>query len=657
MKDNTRTLITLGVMAVLGLMFALASIALMQMHTINARMGDLVEVTHAKMAAANEMRDTIRLRAESLGKMQLARDIFDRDDEYQRYITYAGKYRSARERLAGLGISPDESLIHDRLQQLTRRSQAASDSAAQLLLDGAGEPETSAAMQEAAQTQAQTLTELDELASLEQRISEQTLSDSRSHYARTRNLLIILIAVTLLFCYLIARLISRYVAAKNRQLNYQSSHDALTGLINRREFEKRVERAIRNAHSMPAAHTLMYLDLDQFKVINDICGHAAGDRLLQQLAGLLLGSVRHRDTLGRLGGDEFGLLLENCPLDKAVVIANKLLKSIEDFHFTWEDDTFTLGVSIGVVPIDETTTDIASAMSAADSACYIAKESGRNQVQVAYLGDRQLQQRRSEMQWVARLTRALEQDQFRLYYMPIIPCSDGNRNGKHIELLVRMIDDDGSVISPRVFLPPAEKYNLATAIDRWVINQSLQWLAEHSSTDNWPITVCINLSSHTLCSQEMLRYIIERTDETGAPPGQIIFEITESAAIANVSAATGFMLTLRGRGYRFTLDDFGSGLSSFIYLKKLPVDFLKIDGAFVRDILSDPVDYAMVRSINELGQLLDMQIIAERVETLAVANELRDMGVDYLQGYAYSGPEPLSTFSHTRKPRLVVVSR
>jgi diguanylate cyclase (GGDEF)-like protein len=629
----------------------------MQMHTINTRMGDLVEVTNAKTAAANEMRDAIRLRAESLGKMRLAADPFDRDDEYQHYITYAGKYRDARERLAGLGMSPGESAIEGRLQELTRASQAASDSAAQLLLDWAGEPETSGAMRAAARTRAETLAELDTLVNHEQRVSEQTLADSRSRYAHTRNLLVILVCVTLLFCYLLARLVSRYVAAKNRLLNYQSSHDALTGLINRREFETRVERAIHSARSKPAAHTLMYLDLDQFKVVNDICGHAAGDRLLQQLAGLLLASVRHRDTLGRLGGDEFGLLLENCPLDKAVVIANKLLRSIEEFHFNWEDDAFTLGVSIGVVPIDETTTDIASVMSAADSACYIAKEAGRNQIQVAYLGDRQLQQRRSEMQWVARLTRALEQDRFQLYYMPIIPCSDSNGNGKHIELLARMIGDDGSLITPRVFLPPAEKYNLATAIDRRIIDRALQWLAEHSSTENWPITVSINLSGHTLCSQEMLRYIIERTEQTGAPPGQIIFEIAESAAIANISAATGFMLTLRGRGYRFTLDDFGSGLSSFIYLKKLPVDFLKIDGTFVRDILSDPVDYAMVRSINELGQLLDMQVIAERVETMAVANELRNMGVDYLQGYAYSGPEPLSSFSHTRKPRLVVVSR
>jgi diguanylate cyclase (GGDEF)-like protein len=554
-------------------------------------------------------------------------------------------------------MTRQESALHEQLQQLTRQSQPASDNVSLLLMEDTGDRDIESAVRDATDLQAQLLGKLDALVDLERQTSEQSLADSRANYARTRNLLIILTAVTLLFCYLLARVILRHVAIKNRQLNYHSSHDALTGLINRREFEKRVGRAIRNAQNMPSAHSLMYLDLDQFKVINDICGHAAGDRLLQQLAGLLLGSVRHRDTLGRLGGDEFGLLLENCPLDKAVTIANKLLKSIEEFHFTWEADTFKLGVSIGLIPIDETTSDIAMAMSAADSACYIAKESGRNQLQVAYLGDRQLQQRRSEMQWVARLTHAIEQHQFELYYMPIIPSTDSNGTDRHIEILLRMIDDDGSVISPRVFIPPAEKYNLATAIDRWVIDQALPWLANHCSAHNWPITIAINLSVQTLTSQEMLRYIIECADRTGAPPGRIIFEVTESAAISNISAAAGFMLTLRGRGFRFMLDDFGSGLSSFTYLKKLPVDFLKIDGTYVRDILSDPVDYAMVRSINELGQLLDKQTIAENVETLAVANELRDMGIDYLQGYAYARPEPLSRFSHTHKPRLVVVPR
>jgi diguanylate cyclase (GGDEF)-like protein len=400
----------------------------------------------------------------------------------------------------------------------------------------------------------------------------------------------------------------------------------------------------------------LYLDLDQFKIVNDTCGHATGDELLQQLAQLLLGSVRHRDTLSRLGGDEFGMLFENCPLDKAVEIANSLLEAIENFNFTWGDTTFTLGISIGVVPIDRSTSDIASTMSAADSACYIAKESGRNQVQIAHMGDRRLQERHGEMQWVSRLNQALEEDRFALYFQPIIPCANKSGWDTLLEILIRLIDDDGSVIAPGSFLPAAEKYNLVSSIDRWVIEHTMTWLAVTNSTGQRPVTVAVNLSGQTIGSPDMLKFIIDKAEETGASPEHIIFEITETAAISNITSATSFMLTLRGCGFRFSLDDFGSGLSSFTYLKKLPVDFLKIDGAFVRDILSDPVDYAMVRSINELGQLLGKETIAEYVETLELADELQNMGVNYAQGYAYAKPRPLNNYVQNQTPRLVLVS-
>ena len=459
-----------------------------------------------------------------------------------------------------------------------------------------------------------------------------------------------------MFSLLVARTVINHVSAKNRQLAYQASHDPLTGLINRHEFECRVERAIQNAKAQAATHTLLYLDLDQFKIVNDTCGHAAGDELLQQLSQLLLGSVRHRDTLSRLGGDEFGMLFENCPLDKAVEIANSLLKSIEEFNFTWGESSFTLGISIGVVPIDRSTSDIASAMSAADSACYIAKESGRNQVQIAHMGDRRLQERHGEMQWVSRLTRALEKDQFTLYFQPIIPCANKSRHYTYLEILVRLIDDDGTVIAPGAFLHAAEKYNMVSSIDRWVIENSMAWLAETEKSGGRPITISINISGQTIGSPDMLKFIIDTMEETGAPAEQIIFEVTETAAIENITSATSFMLTLRGCGFRFSLDDFGSGLSSFTYLKKLPVDFLKIDGAFVRDILSDPVDYAMVRSINELGQLLGKETIAEFVETTGLADELERMGVNYVQGHAFAKPRPLSNHTQHQAPRLVLVS-
>jgi diguanylate cyclase (GGDEF)-like protein len=656
MKDNIRMLVTAGFMAVLALMFSLAAISLLQLQSNNASMEKLVEVTNTKMAAANDMRDAIRLRADSLKTMRLTADIFERDAEHLRFIEHAGKYRTAREKLVSLGLDEREAAVNKQLQQLTRASQPYNDAASELLMSAVPEEEISAAMEQASRLQGLILGKLEELVRLEQQNTKEALTVSRTHYNGTRQLLIALTGMALLFSLLIARTVIKHVSAKNRLLSYQSSHDALTGLINRREFECRVERAIRNGNAQSATHILMYLDLDQFKIINDTCGHAAGDELLQQLAQLLLGSVRHRDTLSRLGGDEFGMLFENCPLDKAIEIANNLLKAIKEFNFTWDDTTFTLGISIGVVPIDHSTSDIASTMSAADSACYIAKESGRNQVQIAHTGNRLLQEHHGEMQWVSRLNRALEEGRFALYFQPIIPCASKAGRDLHMEIMVRLIDDDGTVIAPCTFLPAAEKYNLVPGIDQWVIGHTMAWLAETNSSGHCPANVFVNLSGQTISSPDMLRFIIDKMEATGVSPEHIIFEVTETAAIANITSATSFMLTLRGYGFRFSLDDFGSGLSSFTYLKKLPIDFLKIDGAFVRDILSDPVDYAMVRSINELGQLLGKETIAEYVETLELADELQRMGINYAQGHAYARPLPLNNYTGKQAPRLVLVS-
>jgi diguanylate cyclase (GGDEF)-like protein len=655
-KNDIRILVTLGFIGVLALMFSLVVISLGQMRSINLNMVNQVQVTNNKTAAAHDMRDAIRLRSNSLKTMRLTDDIFARDEEYLRFIEHAGKYRAASEKLISLGMNEQETTINKQLQQLTNASQPYNDTASELLMSNAPDEEVDAIMEKAAMLQGLILEKLDELVRFEQKNTQKALLTSRNHYESTRQVLFILTGLSLLLSALVTRMVILRVSEKNRQLAYQASHDTLTGLINRREFEHRVERTIAHARAQAAIHALLYLDLDQFKIVNDTCGHAAGDELLQQLAQILLSSIRHRDTLGRLGGDEFGMLLENCPLDKAVEIANKLLSATEKFQFTWAEKIFTLGMSIGVVPIDRSTTDIASTMSAADSACYIAKESGRNQIQIAHLGDRRLQERHGEMQWVARLNKAIEKNQFMLYFQPIIACTSKAGTGRHVEILLRLIEDDGTVIAPRAFLPAAEKYNLLTSIDRWVIDRSLAWLAANTQSGSAGITVSINISGQTIGNPDMLKFIIDRVEETGASPGQVIFEVTESATIANITSATSFMLTLRGCGFRFSLDDFGTGLSSFTYLKKLPVDFLKIDGAYVRDILSDPVDYTMVKSISELGHLLGKETIAEFVETPELADELRKLGINYVQGYAFGKPQPLNNFVHSQAPRLVVVS-
>ncbi|MCG6898610.1 MAG: EAL domain-containing protein [Gammaproteobacteria bacterium] len=656
MKDNIRLLITFGFIVILALMFASTAISVSQLNYIKESMVTLVEVTGDKTAAANDLRDAIRLRMDSLKNMRLKEGRLDRDNEYQRFINHSGKYRRARESLVSLGVGQEETAIHEHLQQLIEDVQSISDEAATLLISNAPDEQVEPVLEKVGMLQKLLLERLNELIRLEQENTKKALASSRSHYSNTRNFLFLLTAVSLLFSALFMRTVIKRVSAKNQQLAYQGSHDTLTGLINRREFEQRVERTITHARAQSATHALLYLDLDQFKIVNDTCGHAAGDVLLQQLAQILLGSVRHRDTLSRLGGDEFGMLLENCPLDKAVVIANNLLSAIENYQFNWDESSYTLGISIGVVPINRSTTDIGSTMSAADSACYIAKESGRNRIQIAHLGDRRLQERHGEMQWVARLNRALEKNQFALYFQPILPCYNKSTQVRHLEILIRLIDDDGAVIVPANFFPAAEKYNLMTSIDRWVIERSLAWLAEHSHTHGSLVTIAISLSGQSISSPDMHKFVINKIGETGVSPEQLIFELTEAAAIKNITAATSFMLSLRGSGFRFALNNFGSGLSSFSYLKKLPVDFLKIDGMNIRDILSDPVDYAMVKSINELGQLLGKETIASNVETVELAEELRKLGVNYMQGHAYGRPQPLNNFIHFQGPRLVVVS-
>lgn len=656
MKDTIQNSVSLGLLMTLGLIFSLVTLSLLQVQSGTGQLARLIEITNRKAAAAGHMREAIRLRSDTLQAMRLTPDIFERDAEHLRFMDYAGKYRLARESLAGLGMDSGEIRIYGQLADLIRNAQPYIESAAELLMVQPAAVATAAAMGTAVYHQGQILELLDRLVELEHNKSLEAYAASRGHDRNIRRLAVTLAAIALCMSLLIAHLVMRRINGKKHLPGYRNARDSLTGLINRREFEARVERSIRHAKIQSATHTLLHLDVDRFKTVNDACGHSAGDELLRQVGRLLLSSMRKRDTLSRLGGDEFGILLENCPLDKAVEVADKLLRTMGDFRFTRGKTTFVLGFSIGVVALDRSTSCLASAMSAADSACYIAKESGRNRLQIAQPGDPRLQERHAQMQWVSRLRRALTENRFVLYFQPIIPCAGTTGHGKHIEILLRMIDDDGSVVAPGVFLPAAEKYNLATSIDRWVIENALAWLAAQDSRNHRPIMVCINLSGQSVCDPSMQKFIVDCVDKSGIAPEQLCFEITENAAAANVTAATGFMLNLHDRGFKFSLDDFGSGLSSFIYLKKLPVDYLKIDGAFIRDILSDPVDRAMVRSVSELGRLLGKKIIAEYVETLAIAEELKRLGINYVQGYAYAQPQALDDFEQIMGPRLVVIS-
>jgi diguanylate cyclase (GGDEF)-like protein/PAS domain S-box-containing protein len=424
----------------------------------------------------------------------------------------------------------------------------------------------------------------------------------------------------------------------NRRLSYHASHDVLTGLVNRREFESRMERALKSAKARETSYALCVLDLDQFKIVNDTCGHSAGDALLGQVGALLKSKVRWRDTLARLGGDEFGILLESCSLDEAMRTAEALREAVRNFKFTWEERTFRLGASIGVVPISADNADVAAVLSAADSACQAAKEAGRNRVHSFEENDIDLMRRRREMQWAARINNALEEGRFELFRQTIMPLQK-TESGAHYELLLRMRDEAGKIVGPDNFMTAAERYGIIPSIDRWVIENAFRWLVSEAD-EREKLTMCsINLSGQSLGDDKFLPYVIDQFHRSGLDATKICFEITETAAIASFSQANRFIQALKELGCKFALDDFGTGLSSFGYLKHFPVDYLKIDGSFVKEILHDPIDREMVRSINEIGHLTGKQTIAEFAENAEIINMLQSLGVDYAQGFGVSQPQ------------------
>lgn len=427
-----------------------------------------------------------------------------------------------------------------------------------------------------------------------------------------------------------------------KELTFQAKHDSLTGLVNRTEFERIVSLEIARASIKEQPCVLLYLDLDQFKVVNDTSGHVAGDQLLRQLAVILAEELRSSDVLARLGGDEFGVFLIGCESEVALRIAENLRRAVTEFRFVWDNNTFVVGVSIGMVEVDEHISSVVDLLSVADVACYAAKDAGRNRIELYRHDDADSQRRYSEMQWVSRIVRGLEENRFRLYRQSIVPLDTDAESGEHFEVLIRMRDEDDRLVPPGAFFPAAERYGVTPNIDRWVLCNVLLWLDEHPS-ERRKLSLCsINVSGHTLADEHFLEYVESQLDAHPLPAEKLCFEITETAAISNLAVARHFISRLKARGCRFALDDFGSGLSSFAYLKNLDVDFLKIDGMFVRDMVEDPIDRAMVKSINEIGQVMGMKTIAEFVENDEIREQLSDIGVDYAQGYGIHKPEPMS---------------
>ncbi|KJH71035.1 EAL domain-containing protein [Aliterella atlantica] len=426
----------------------------------------------------------------------------------------------------------------------------------------------------------------------------------------------------------------------SHQLSWQASHDPLTQLYNRSQFEQFLQAAVASTQTQLQEHTLCYLDLDRFKIVNDTCGHLAGDRLLCQISEIFQKELRKTDVLARLGGDEFGIILYQCSLEEAYKIAENLRSRIEDFRFVWQDKTFALGVSIGIVAINSTTQNLISLLGAADAACYAAKNQGRNQIHIYQIDDSQLAKQQGEMQWVSIIPQAIAENKFKLYCQKIMPIQSKDAI-EHWEILLRLEDETGKIISPMAFIPAAERYNLMHLIDRWVISTLFAYLQRQNNLDIHHRLYSINLSGASINDHNFISFVQEQFVKYNISPAIICFEVTETVAITNLTKAAQFIQELKALGCQFSLDDFGSGMSSFAYLKNLPVDYVKVDGIFIKEVVNDEIASAMVEAIVRLAGVMEIQTVAEFVENKEIIAKIQELGIDYAQGYGIARPSPL----------------
>ena len=643
-RYDVRAITTLGFALIIGIL--LISI-IGGYHTTshhNDEISRLVRDAGMKTVLAYTMREAIRERIDSLRAMATLADPFDRDDEKMRFFAHAGKYIRARQSLINTLTTDGERRIFQMLDATAGRVGPPNTRALRSLFDDSvGKTERNAAVQASIDGHLALLGRLDEMVRTIHQTAQVRIQEAGSDLHEA--LLMTMMAGMAAFAVAvgIATFVIVNAGQRNRQLSHHAAHDVLTGLLNRQAFEASLGLTLEQTKYSPAKHALMFMDLDRFKVVNDTCGHRAGDALLKDLSSTLEGSLRHSDVLARIGGDEFGVLLRYTAADDAAAVAEKLRRTVEDFRFEWEHQTFEVGASIGLVPFGTDSISLEELLSTADACCYSAKEEGRNRVHQANANAESVQRRSGEMRWISRISDAIRNDLFVLYGQMILPINNALDDGRlTLEVLLRMKDDDGlGLIPPGQFLPAAERYGIVPDIDRWVVRNSLLWLASFGKTAE-NIRLNINICGPAASDPQFHRFVRSLITETGVPPQSLCFEITESTAIRSLANAAALVDALGDLGCRFALDDFGSGLSSFNQLRHLKVDYLKIDGSFIHNIDRDPINRAMVESINSIGKKLGKRTVAEFVENHRIRRILEEIDVDFAQGFGLHRPEPLS---------------
>ncbi|MEE9321453.1 MAG: EAL domain-containing protein [Granulosicoccus sp.] len=650
-KDNTKTMIGLGFLAVFSLMILVSWLSMSSLQAVNVGMSALIEDTERKTSRAYQMRDDIRLRSNAVRSLLQIDDLSDRERIFEKLVVYTSDYNKSRTELVSFGANPREQEILDKIEVVDQRVAEAYEKTSNVIY--AMQPTSNILRTVLGDLQLQELVllnHLNELVGLEKNLAQEELQTNQATYKRTRQVLLLIVIGSFAFSLLISAAVINRVTQANRHIAHLASHDDLTGLHNRRSFEEQLRHTIGLAQRGDNTYGLLYLDLDRFKIVNDTCGHHAGDQLLIQLTTMIQARLRRGDLFARVGGDEFSIIASGNSFVDIRQLAEDLRVIVADYAFIYAEQTFKVSLSIGAIPIDGRVVDIEQLLSDVDSACYVAKQSGRNRVHVTQENDAEVVKYRSDIAGIQSIRQALSQDRLSLFFQPVFGIDEEQVNMAHCEILLRIRSESGELFSPAKFIPIAEKYNVMSEIDRWVFTHVVEWLVEHQNDYVVP-RLMVNLSGLSFVDEDFNEFIINRLLQGDVDPSLIAFEITETAAVDNFEKARLFIARIRALGCHFALDDFGSGFSTFAYLKHLPIDYLKIDGSLVRNMANDSVDREMVRSINQIGHTVGARTVAEFVEDDTTLSILRDMNVDFAQGYGLRMPTPLDQLVEELAPR------
>jgi len=641
-RDPLKLIIALGFAGVLALMGLISFISLSQMNTITEQMSALLEETNAKNSAANSMRDNIRLRGDELYKMYLTDDYIERDQYHLQLSQHGLNYKSARDKLSSFHMSAREAKLLDQIIKQSRLAKESNDTAADHLLSDIPVSDIQNDLKLANKARQEMLVSLDELVALQEEITRSAIHDTEKYQEAISNIILFLSLAAFFIALFIAQLVIRETSKKNYEIRFQATHDELTKLVNRKEFNHRLKNAFKTAIANGENHALCFLDLDNFKTVNDSCGHKAGDELLVQLTHIIKNHIRGHDTFARLGGDEFGLLLEGCSLNKAIEIAEGIVNLVKNYSFVWHDKEYHVGVSIGLVMITRETHSVEKALSQADIACYAAKDMGRGQVQIHGSNDYRSKKIQSELSWIANINNTNSAHRFSLYLQKIESLHT-EHSAPMYEVLLRINNAEGDLVSPGSYIPAAERFNLMKDVDCWVIEQAFRHLSDlYKIIPHCELRLFINISANALINNEFSSFVIQQHEKYNIAHDAICLEIAEPDAVNNINQVIEIISALHKYNIRFALDNFGSGASSFTCLKNLPVDYLKIDGDIIKNISHNTTDKAIVAAIGQIGKVMNIGTIAKHVENVFTLNQLKEIGIDFAQGFYLDEPRQIS---------------